>query len=253
MKAFASLATVVLCAVGAGVADISTMAQGTVPASRPTVERSSCSKIFGEPLKIANPKFGNTVRTRNLVIEAVCSAGVHGGWIIRATRRQGSVSSTFESARLPLTSPVAILAVYYFSPRRLPAILAQVGYGMTGQPYELLTFVGDHIARVEITFPPGNPNIGGLAGGGAALHGQGVFCSQADNRMLLTQANWEIDAPIRWIPYRGGVTPAPSDRVTIYYDRWTLGGQPLHQLEVRTLSDGSTTYVKAQHLENAHC
>ena len=124
---------------------------------------------------------------------------------------------------------------------------------MTGQPYELLTFVGDHITPVRMTFPSGNPDIGGLAGGGAALHGQGVFCSRTDDRMLLTQVNWEIDAPIRWVPYRGGETPAPSDRVTIYYDRWTLGGQPLHQLEVRTLSDGSTTHVKAQHLENAHC
>lgn len=151
---------------------------------------------------------------------------------------------------LPLTSPVAILAVYYFTKRQLPAVLAQVGFGMTGQPYELFTFVGDRVVPAQMRFPP---NLGALAGGGAALHGQGVFCGQHDGRLLVTQEDWEIDAPIRWVAYDGGETPAPADSVTVSYERWTLTGQPLRQLAFRILPPTKTSYKKAQALENAHC
>ena len=213
--------------------------------------------LCGEDLPVPpNVPFGNNVRTNNpvtgsLVVRAVCTRGDRGGWAIEAVLRHDGKNSVFVSPHLlPLTRPISILVVYYFSVRQLPAILAHVGFGMTGQPYELFTFDGDHIVPAQMRFPQ---DMGELAGGGATLHGQGVFCGQHDGRLLVTQERWTIDAPIHWVPYDGGVTPAPTNSVTVSYGRWTLAGQPLRQFGFRVLPSTRTTYKKAQVLENAHC
>lgn len=88
----------------------------------------------------------------------------------------------------PFIDPVAILAVPSYTPGALPAILAEVGVGMTGQPYELFTFAGGTIVPVQMTFPIGW--LPGLTGGGAARHGQGVYCAAKADTLQVTQVEW---------------------------------------------------------------
>jgi hypothetical protein len=160
-------------------------------------------------------------------------------------------AETYRSKVMSYQDPVSILAVPSYATGALPAVLAEVGIGMTGQPYELFTFSGHTIVPVKMTFPIAG--LANLAGGGAALHGQGVFCGQDDGYLLVTQEDWAINAPIRWVPYDSGITPAPTDSVTVSYERWTLTGQPLHQFGFRLLPSTTTSYKKAQGLESAHC
>jgi len=54
-----------------------------------------------------------------------------------------------------LDDPVAILDVYYYAEGQLPAVLAQVGFGMTGQPYELFSF--DHHHQTTAPAAPVRP------------------------------------------------------------------------------------------------
>jgi hypothetical protein len=201
--------------------------------------------------------FGNTVRTDNpttgaLEVQAVCATGARGGWTIHAILRRERSSQVFVSPRpLPFSQPVAILAVYYFTSSELPAVLAQVGVGMTGQPYELFTFARDHhVAPAQMQF---TADFGGLFGGGAALHGQGVFCGRHNRVLVITQVRWNIEVPFKLVPFDGGQTPAPTDPVTVSYEQWKLAGQPLHQVGRHSLPATKTTYRKAQALENAHC
>jgi hypothetical protein len=135
----------------------------------------------------------------------------------------------------------------------MPAVLAQVGVGMTGQPYELFTFEGSAMVTARMTFP--SPGLTELAGGGAAEHGQGVFCASRGGDLLVTQVFWSGPVgPAPTVTYpNGGDSPAPGDSVTVQYERWALTGQPLHQVNVSSLPSKTTTYGAATSLENAHC
>ncbi|HKD94491.1 MAG TPA: hypothetical protein VKB43_07255 [Gaiellaceae bacterium] len=190
--------------------------------------------------------FGNALRH----VRAVCRERQGIGWYLTAV--EGSTHYT--SRPFPYTDPIAILSVYRFSPRSLPAILAQVGWGDTGQPYELFTFSGHRIVPVHMTFLHGGV-WSGLAGGGAAFHGQGVFCTKRHGNFVLTQVDW--DGPGGNAPMvhdkHGGTSPAPADRVQVSSERWTFSGQPLTQRSVVKLPVKWTTYRAAAALENAQC
>jgi hypothetical protein len=189
------------------------------------------------------PGFGNTLRG----VHAVCRERTGVGWYI--TAREGS--TRYVSRPIPYVYPVAIRGVFRFAPHTAAAILAQVGWGMTGEPYELFTFSGNRIVPARMTFP----YRGGLAGGGAAFHGQGVFCSSEHGRLVLTQVLWNGpggNAPMVRAK-GGGETPAATDKVTVSYERWTFTGQPLRQRSVKVLPAKVMTYRAAAALENAHC
>ncbi len=191
--------------------------------------------------------FGKTVDG----VHAVCRERQGIGWYI--TARAGS--ARYVSRPIPYDDPVSILAVYHFAPHTAPAILAQVGWGMTGQPYELFTFSGHRIVPARMTFLHTNGVYAALAGGGATFHGQGVFCSAKRHRLVITQVNW--DGPggnARWVGAKGGgETPASADTVTANYEQWTFTGEPLRQRSVTVLPAKVITYRAANGLENAHC
>lgn len=233
------------------------------PAASGAVPRNSCRAAdgvgSGELRHIA--PFGNTRRITtelhgrpSLSVRATCMpAGPRGGWSITAVQ-DGHV---YRSPRLGFADPVAILALYNYARGELPAILAQVGSGMTGQPYELWTFEVGAIVPATMTFtrsPPGSA----LAGGGAAEHGQGVFCSRHDRELLITQADWSGPGPgARSVTvttaFGKGTSPAPTDPVTVKYARWTLEGQPLREVRFNALPSKTLTYAAAERLENVHC
>jgi len=196
--------------------------------------------------------FGNYIEVNGLGVRASCQEGRGVGWYLTAGwgRRQ-----RFESDPIDYATPVGILALYTFSHRFLPVIVAQVGVGMTGQPYELFTFSRRHIVPVHLTFLHKGVLIGGLAGGGAAFHGQGLFCTARRGKLVITQVFW--DGPGGNAPMvhdkGGGITPAGTDTVTAYRERWTLTGQPLTERSVVELPTRQMTYRAANALENAHC
>jgi hypothetical protein len=190
------------------------------------------------------PGFGNTLRG----VHADCRELNGVGWYI--TAREGS--TRYLSRPIPYANPVAIRGVFRFAPHTAPAILAQVGWGMTGQPYELFTFSGNRIVPTRMTFPYRGYR---LAGGGAAFHGQGVFCSAKHGHLVITQIFWNGpggNAPMVRVK-GGGQTPAPTDNVTVNYERWTFTGQPLRQRSVKVLPATVMTYRAARALDNAHC
>lgn len=152
----------------------------------------------------------------------------------------------------PFIDPVAILAVPSYTPGALPAILAEVGVGMTGQPYELFTFAGGTIVPVQMTFPIGW--LPGLTGGGAAQHGQGVYCAAKADTLQVTQVEWSGPGPSApTTSVSGGESAAPNDQVTVDFQRWVLAGQPLRQVRIHPLPSRSATYVAATAMENVHC
>jgi hypothetical protein len=196
---------------------------------------------------IVPPGSGNTLRG----VHAVCRERQGIGWYI--TTREGS--TRYASSPFPYTEPISILGVYRFAPHVAPAILAQVGWGMTGQPYELFTFSRHRVVPARMTFLHANGAYRGLAGGGAAFHGQGVLCSAKRHHLVITQVWWSgpsASAPV--VRHKdGGQTPAATDAVTATYERWTFTGQPLRQRSVAILPPQVVTYRAANALENAHC
>jgi hypothetical protein len=150
-------------------------------------------------------------------------------------------------------APDSVLGLPSYSSAALPAVLAEVGVGMTGQPYELFSFTSRAIVPVKMTFPI--DWLPGLTGGGAAEHGQGAYCSSQGDELLLTQVFWSGPGPTApTVTDRGGgESPAPGDHVVVRFERWTLEGQPLRQLKIRPLPPKLTTYAAATAMENAHC
>jgi len=155
----------------------------------------------------------------------------------------------------PYDDPIAVLGVPSYSSGSLPAILAQVGLEMTGQPYELFTFSRSNIVPVKLTIPSADWAGAPLGGGGAALHGQGVDCSSQDGHLEVTQIFWS--GPDSTEPtvsdVGGGESEAPSDLVTVDYERWLLSGQPLRQISVTAPPSSVVTYKTANVMENSHC
>lgn len=83
--------------------------------------------------------------------------------VLKGGGKQGQVVPLFS-----YDDPIAVLGLHDYSSSDMPAVLAQVGVGMTGQPYELFTFEGSAIVPARMTFP--SAGLTGLAGGGAAEH-----------------------------------------------------------------------------------
>ena len=218
---------------------------------------ASCKYLYGSQLIAYDIAFGNSMGIKallphhpTLTVRAYCLAGRHGGWYLRAV---GSGGTSYRSSKFSYDFPIAVLGLYDYSRRYMPAVLAQVGVGMTGQPYELFTFEGSAIVPARMTFP--SPGLGELAGGGAAEHGQGVFCASRGGDLLVTQVHWSgpvFPAPTVTYP-NGGESAAPGDSVTVQYERWALTGQPLRQLRVSSLPSKTMSYRAATSLENAHC
>jgi carbohydrate-selective porin OprB len=126
---------------------------------------------------------------------------------------------------------------------------------MTGQPYELFTFTSNRIVPVHLSFLHRNGLFGGLAGGGAAFHGQGLSCSHRRGQLVITQLYWDGpagNAPMVHVK-GGGMTPAGADTVDAFREQWTLTGQPLTERSVRVLPVTHMTYRTANAAENAHC
>jgi len=216
----------------------------------------SCTYLYG-PLSTYHMAFGNSMAIRallprhpTLTVRAYCLTGRNGGWYLSAVESGGR---SYRSSRLSYDYPIAVLGLYDYSPRYMPAVLAQVGVGMTGQPYELFTFEGSAIVSVHMTFP--TPGLTELAGGGAAEHGQGVFCASRGGDLLVTQVFWSGPTPTApTVTYpNGGESAAPGDSMTVQYERWALTGQPLHQVGVNSLPSKTMSYRVATSLENAHC
>jgi hypothetical protein len=151
-----------------------------------------------------------------LTVRAYCLAGHNGGWYLRAVESGGR---SYRSSRFSYDYPIAVLGLRDYSPRYMPAVLAQVGVGMTGQPYELFSFEGSAMVTARMTFP--SSGLGELAGGGAAEHGQGVFCASRGGDLLVTQVFWSGPVgPAPTVTYpNGGDSPAPGDSVTVQYER----------------------------------
>jgi len=218
---------------------------------------ASCKYLYGGPLSAYHIAFGNSMDIKALLphhptvtVRAYCLAGRNGGWYLTALASGGT---SYRSSKYSYDFPIAVLGIHDYSPRYMPAVLAQVGLGMTGQPYELFTFEGSAIVPARMTFP--SPGLGELAGGGAAEHGQGVFCASRGGDLLVTQVHWSgpvFPAPTVTYP-KGGESPAPGDSVTVQYERWALTGQPLHQVSVSPLPSRTMSYKAATSLENAHC
>jgi len=220
---------------------------------------NSCQSVGGTSLKASGIPFGNSMNIKIslqhhpvLIVRATCREGRGGGWAINANE-PGHTLTTFISSELSYWSPVAILGLYNYSPTSMPAIVAQVGLGMTGQPLELLTFKGQSIVPAKMTFP--SYGLNGLFYGGAAAHGQGVVCSRHQNRFQLTQLFWSgpsAGAPTVTVS-GGGQEFAPGDTVSIHSIRWTFQGQPLRQASVQKLATTPSTYARAGLIDNENC
>jgi hypothetical protein len=242
--------TTLLLALGIGVsgASIHNASPGRPERSEVSLASNTCRSVYDTSLKATGIPFGNSISTKTslphhpeLVVRSTCRLGRGGGWTISA-RESGHSSSEFQSETIAYSSPVAILALYNYSSQALPAIVAQVGLEMTGRPYELLTFNRQRIVPVKMTFP--TYGLTSLTGGGAAAHGQGVECSRQRNRFQLTQLFWSV---------LGASAPAPGDKVSVQYVRWTFQGQPLVQVTVGKLPSKVATYSRASSLNNEHC
>ena len=199
------------------------------------------------PMNLSGFGFGNA----KAHVRARCGMRRGVGWYLSAVL----TGKRYVSQPIPYDEPISILSVYRFSPRALPVILAQVGFGMTGQPYELFTFRGNRIVPLRMRFIGTDSVSGALLGGGAAFHGQGVFCSRRGQELVITQLNW--DGPTPNAPSHrvkgGGREFNARDKVVADYERWTFAGQPLTQRSVRLLPAKRLTYRVANALENAHC
>jgi len=71
----------------------------------------------------------------------------------------------------------------------------------------------------------------------------------------VTQVYWSGPGPTApSVPAgEGGESPAPADPITVQFERWTLTGQPLRQIDVRSLPPETMAYRAASERENAHC
>ena len=161
MKGIGLLAAAVLSAIGIGIGALALSSSSTSgdPGSSSAALRGRCASAYGTNLALVGIPFGNAVRARtslpghpSLVVEATCRNGGAGGRSITAVLRR-SRPITYRSAVLPYGDPIAILGVPSYSGQELPAVLAQVGLGMTGQPYELFTISARRVVPVKVTFP----------------------------------------------------------------------------------------------------
>jgi hypothetical protein len=261
MVRLALAASTLMLAAGTGAGGVVAQSVSSRSHGRPdaALASNSCRDLFGTSLEASGIPFGNSMSAKtsffhspSLVVKSICRPGRGGGWTISA-RKSGGASPAFTSTAFPFSSPVAILALYNYSSTALPAIVAQVGLGMTGQPYELMTFNGLRIVPAKMTFP--SYGIYGLAGGGASAHGQGVECARQRSRLQLTQLVWSGPGPgAPMVPVKGGgESYAPGDKVSVEYVRWTFHGQPLTQVSVERLPSRVTTYAQASLLDNVHC
>jgi hypothetical protein len=209
-------------------------------------------------LKATGIPYGDTVRahdggSNSVSVEAICKPRYAGGWWVQAKGSQHGQRISFRSAETSLRNPIAIVDVFYLFPRALAVVLAEVGWGMTGQPYKPFRLTRIGIVPLRMTFA--SWSLTGLEGGGAAEHGQGVFCSSRDSELIVTQVFWSGppgSAPT--VPVAGGgETPAPQDRVAVQYERWRFGGEPLAQISVQFLPSRTITYAAANALDGAHC
>ncbi len=186
-----------------------------------------------------------------LALRAGCRSGPSGGWSLGAVED----GHAYRSARFGYGDPITIIAVYNYAKGKLPAILVALGSpGMTSQAYQLWTFKGRRIVPATMRFTHSWPGSE-LEGGVAVERGHGVFCSQASGKLVVTQVDWSgprPGAPIRNEP-NGAVIPAPSDKVVAEYARWTLEGQPLHQVAFKILASKTLRYGTASRLVNVHC
>jgi hypothetical protein len=125
------------------------------------------------------------------------------------------------------------------------------GPGASALFYELFDVVGNHVELVHLT---GTDSKSELAGGDAALHGEGISCRVAPgNRLVVTQTTWEVSSPV----YATSAKPISwidtHQEVVVSYTCWVLGGNPLRQLSRRKLPERTTTYSRAQALGHVRC
>lgn len=142
---------------------------------------------------------------------------------------------------VPAVSPIGVASLFAYSARAVPLALIETSLGASVRTFELFLNAKGELGPILLsgTDPPGL-----LTAGNSAYHGDGFSCALGGRgEVVVTWTEWHVI----------GSRTAPTLRVVVSSERWTLGGSPLHEVSHRELPSRTTSYEQTGPLGVVHC